>query len=384
MLTPPTAYLGGYPKARQTDAVVADNYIRHTHSGDPALDPVLEELAGLPPGDLHRYIKAGVEQDNEKLRRAPEALRNFFRDFAEPEWLDYEAFLPGIRAFHANADLMLAAFVAGVLVEGFSTLIAKSFAMTGRVASTSRRLRQNNRHLMEIFYPAGLLQDGDGWRLSYRVRFVHGRIRQLLAASGKWDNEAYGTPLSAANMGFAISVFSQRLLDYAVLLGARFTDDEQESILAVWRYSGYLMGIPESILYTTGAEAKQIHRIALLCEPPPDEDSALMANALINSIPGVANIEDPVEQRKTIALAYRLSRALIGGQLADSFQYPKTRVVGTLFGFRTKERLKRRVKSSKLIRAGNFVQLLDISIFDSEGIGYRMPDNFQHEDSSPW
>ena len=38
------------------------------------------------------------------------------------------------------ADQMLMAFVAGVLVEGFSTLIAKSFNMTGRVAHTKRRL----------------------------------------------------------------------------------------------------------------------------------------------------------------------------------------------------------------------------------------------------
>ncbi|MDE2833109.1 MAG: oxygenase MpaB family protein [Bacteroidota bacterium] len=384
MLTPPTAYLNGYPKACTADAEAADNYIHHTQIGDPALDPVLEEIADLPIGDFHRFLKAGIESNDEMLRRAPEVLRNFFRDYSEPDWLDHEAFRPGVRAFHVNADLMLAAFVAGVLVEGFSTTISKSFAMTGRVASTSRRLRQNNRQLMEIFYPDGLLPEGDGWRLSYRVRFVHGRIRQLLAASDQWDNEVYGVPLHAANLGFAISVFSQRLLDYAALLGARFTPDEQASILAVWRYSGYLMGIPESILYNTGTEAKRIHRIALLCEPPPNEDSALMANALIKSIPSVAKITDPVEQRKTVMLAYRVSRALIGGQLADGFQYPKTRVAGVLFGFRTKERLKRWMKSSKLVRAGNFVQMLDISIFDSDGIGYRMPDHFHHEDSSPW
>ena len=51
---------------------------------------------------------------------------------------------------------MLTAFVTGVLVEGFSTLIAKSFNITGRVASTKRRLQQNNRHMLEIFFPGNL------------------------------------------------------------------------------------------------------------------------------------------------------------------------------------------------------------------------------------
>ena len=60
-------------------------------------------------------------------------------------------FVRGDAPFHANVDLMLVAFVTGVLVEGFSTLIAKSFNITGRVASTKRRLQQNNRHMMDIF-----------------------------------------------------------------------------------------------------------------------------------------------------------------------------------------------------------------------------------------
>ena len=344
----------------------------------------MEEIGDLSSGDVQRFIKAGIEQRTEKLREAPQALRNFFDEFEEPHWLNYSAFAPGVRAFHENVDFMLAAFVAGVLVEGFSTTIAKSFSMTGRVAATSRRLRQNNRQLMEIFFPNGLYRDGDGWKLSVRVRFVHARIRYLLAKSDDWDFEAWGTPLSAANLGLAISVFSRRLLDFAALLGARFSQEEEDSILAVWRYSGFLMGIPESILYTNGREAREIHRIAFLCEPPPDADSVAMANALINAIPKVANISDPVEKRKTIALAYRVSRALIGKKLADDFEYPNPPAFATLFGYRMKQRMLRWMKSTGLIRAGNFTKMLEISIYDDEGVSYRMPDHIKHRSSSPW
>ena len=380
----PSAYMEGYEKARRHDGALADRYIRHTTIGDPELDPIMEEVHSLHPANLHRFIAAGIEQREAELRAAPEPLRRFFEDFQEPEWLDYSAFRPGVRSFHANADLMLVAFVAGVLVEGFSTLIAKSFSITGRVAATRRRLQQNNRQLLEIFFPGGLQRDGDGWKLSTRVRFVHARIRSLLARHEEWNGEAWGVPLSAAHLGFAISVFSKRLLDYSQLVGARFTEEEKKSTLDVWRYSGYLMGIPESILYEDGAEADRIYRIANMCEPPPDSDSATMANALINAIPGVADIEDEDERRQVISLAYKLSRALIGNELAGHFQYPRTLVFGTLFSFRMKQRLQRLLTNESMIRADNFSRLLKISVYEDSGLNYGLPDHVKHERSHPW
>lgn len=380
----PTAYARTYARARRRARVLADNYIGHTGIGDPQLDPVMEELAPMPPEQLHRFIEAGIEGQTDVLRKAPRALRNFFENLEEPEWLDYEAFRPGIRAFHTNADLMLVAFVAGVLVEGFSTLIAKSFNMTGRVAFTKRRLQQNNRQLMEIFYPGGLERDGDGWKLSTRVRFVHCRIRTLLAQSDGWDQDAWGTPISAAHLGLAIAVFSKRLLDYSKKVGATYGRDQEASVMAVWRYAGYLMGIPESILYRDAEEAESIYTIGFLCEPPPTQDSVDMANALIKSIPSVADITDPVEQEKTTALAYKLSRALIGKTRANQFQYPWSLTFGALFLFRVKQRIQRALRNTQLVRSGNFTQMLQISVYDEGGLSYRMPDSVRASQSSDW
>ena len=381
----PAAYSEGYAKARLHDQAAADNYIRHTTIGDPVLDPIMEELSSLPSAVLHHYIWAGIEQQNVYLRKAPQSLRDFFETIEEPPpWLDYDAFRPGIRAFHANVDLMLVAFVTGVLVEGFSTLIAKSFNITGRVASTRRRLQQNNRHLMDIFFPRGLYRENDGWRLSVRIRFVHSRIRLLLDKSESWNHEAWGRPVSAAHLGFAISVFSKRLLEYSQQVGAHLDKEEKESILSVWRYSGHLMGIPETILYTTGAEAEEMYRIGHMCEPEPDADSIAVANGLIQAIPSVADVTDPVERKKVTDLAYRLSRALIGNKLADRFGYPKTPIIGTLLLYRMKQRFQRVLKSDQSVRAENFTQLLQIAVYDKIGVAYEMPDHEKHSMSNPW
>ena len=383
--TGPSAYLEGYEKARLYDQAAADNYLKHTTIGDPELDPIMDELsAALSPSDLHRFIGAGIEQNEEVLRLAPRALRDFFNSLKEPPWLYYEGFRPGIRAFHENVDLMLTAFVTGVLVEGFSTLIAKSFNITGRVASTKRRLQQNNRHMLEIFFPGNLQRNGEGWKLSTRIRFVHTRIRGLLAKSDAWNHEAWGTPVSAAHLGFAISVFSKRLLEYSAMLGAKFSREEQESVLAVWRYAGYLMGIPETILYTNGEEATKMYTVGYLSEPKADADSVAVANVLIQSIPKVADVQDEAEQQRLVELAYRLSRALIGKPLADSFEFPPDPKFATLFKYRMKQRVLRLLRTNKMVRADNFTQLLQISVYDSEGLSYKMPDHVYTAKSNPW
>ena len=381
----PSAYAEGYARARRHDRAAADNYIRHTTIGDPVLDPIMEELSSLPPAVLHHSIWAGIEQQHDVLHKAPRALRDFFHALDEPPpWLDHDAFRPGVRAFHANVDLMLVAFVTGVLIEGFTTLIAKSFNITGRTAKTKRRLQQNNRQLMDIFYPGGLQRENDGWKLCTRVRFVHARIRALLSKSEEWDHGAWGTPLSAAHLGLAISIFSQRLLEYALRVGGRFTEEEKESVLSVWRYSGYLMGIPETILYTTGAEARKIYEVGFMCEPPPDADSIAMANGLIQAIPSVAEVTDPAEMRSVTKLAYRLSRAFIGNRVADQFEYPKTPVIGMLFFFRMKQRILRMLKGEKQVRLENFSKLLQISAYDYYGLAYELPDHAKHSKSSRW
>lgn len=390
IITVPSAYIDGYPTGRRYDRALADNYIRHTTVGDPPLDPVMEELAGLPPQDLHRFIKAGIDEEEDVMRSAPSALRDFFDNLEDPPWFEYESFRPGMRAFHSNTTNILVAFVTGVLIEGFATMIAKSFATTGRVLNRStarRRLMQNNRHLLELFFPGGLRRDGDGWKLSMRLRFVHAKVRHLLANSDEWNTEAWGIPLSAAHLGFAITVFSMRLMQHSVAVGATLNQEEKDSIIRIWRYAGHVMGVPESILFTDEAHAREIFKIALMCEPEPDHDSATMANALVEAIPLTAGIEDPDEQRDVKALAYRLSRSLIGNRLADQLRFPKTNTFGVLLLYRLKQRLQQLLKSKQSIRSENFTQMLEISVYDEVGLGgmsYRMPDHVHSSRSNPY
>jgi len=197
----PSAYVDGYARARAVDREAADNYIAHTLVGDPVLDAVVEEMAHLPQGLVHRFIKAGMDEDRDGLRNAPQLLRDFFIDAPQPDpdWLDQDAFGPGVRAFERNSIMVLTAFVTGVLIDGFSTLISKSFTQTGRIFDNGVwRLKQNSRHQLEIFFPGGLERYGEGWKLSVRIRFVHAQVRRLLGETEEWEHDAWGVPISVA------------------------------------------------------------------------------------------------------------------------------------------------------------------------------------------
>ena len=388
----PTDYELGYEKARAVAPDIAANYIAHTHIGDPLGEEMTEDLAEFGSRESMRLIEAAMNREgDEALRDAPASLRRFFTEAeTPPEWLDFPAFAPSVRMFHRNSQVVLAAFVAGVLIEGFTTNIAKSFFITGRVRDQGvRRLGQNNRHMMEIFLPGGLYRDGDGWKLSVRIRIVHARLRHLLRNSEDWDTEAWGAPISAAHLGYAISSFSARLLKHMKTLGADYNDEEYNSFMAVWRYSGYLMGIPETILFHDADEALKLYDVGQMCEPDSPIESVVMAHSLVNSAPLIAGITDPEDRRRLAKYVYRIARSLIGMEAAESLMFPPLSSFGVVGWFRLQQRYGHilsklspgRRQDSNFAR---FTGLLDTSLFDEEGIRYTLPDHVYAEESTKW
>ncbi len=172
-------------------------------------------------------------------------------------------------------------------------------------------------------------------------------------------------------------------------LGAAYSDDERKSFMEVWRYSGYLMGIPETILFRDEQDALRLFEIGLLCEPPPELESIVMANSLINSSPLIIGVENPAARRALAKHLFNISRALIGNTLADGLMYPVSSVFGVLAWHRLQERCHRIVEKFFPGRAQDnnftrFTALLEASMFDEAGISYRIPDHVHAEESSKW
>ena len=321
----PSAYADGYEAARARDPGLAEAYIRHTHVGDPLADAVAADLQRLPSQRIHSLLAGALEHPHDLPPDAPESLRRFMAEaLAVPDWFDEEAARAASRAFLRNSDLVLASLVGGSIVEGFATLISKSFSIRGRITGNGvRRLKQNGLQLIEQYLPGGMDPLGDGWKLTLRVRLVHAQSRLLINQSDEWDRERYGLPISAATVLLAGSAFSGRLMQHVATLGGDFSREEREAYVHVWRYTGLLIGIPRELLFDDEASAVHAFELGRLCEPRPDMDAIMMANSIVNSAPLVIGINEPSERRKLARYVYRVSRELIGDSLADAFMFPE-------------------------------------------------------------
>ncbi len=106
------------------------------------------------------------------------------------------------------------------------------------------------------------------------------------------------------------------------------------------------MGIPEAILPRNEAEALKLYEVARTCEPYPDFEAIIMANALISSVPLILGLSIDGEGEELRKLAYTVARAFIGGELADQLKFPpaKTRGIIKQMWLNTKlQRFKRRI-----------------------------------------
>ena len=385
----PSDFVEGYEKARLRDPEVAATYVSHLLVGDPDADAVVEDMASLSQDESAGYIKAAMEQNETVMRDAPESLRAFFaRLDTAPDWFDPEASLHGSRLFYRFPYVFTASLVGAGLIEGFSSGIAKSFLYTGRLFDGNqgvRRLKQNNRHQVELFLPGGLERQGEGWKLTVRLRLVHAQIRRLISSQPDWDTDAWGVPISAAHLGLANTVFSARVLHYIRrLLLLKISAEERDGFMHIWRYQGYLMGIPDVLVAHTEEQANHLFDIGLMCEPPPPMESIAMANTLINAAPTLVNMEGP-DSEKLVRRVYRLSRALIGNELADQLQYPRLNTWGSLFFFALEQRGK--ALYNRLFK-GNipdaFELMTQISNYEKQDISYKLPDSAHSELSKKW
>ncbi len=386
----PSAYRDGYEKARTVNPEFAEQYIEYTTVDDPFADAVIDALATYDQGDVNRIIKAAMEQDEKGLEDAPEAFRLFFDELGkQPEWFDPKALYPGYRAFHAHSDLFIPAFFL-VTVRNAATLIAKSFFASGRVMGNfgTRRIRQNTKHFIEIMMPGALARHGDGWKLSVRVRLVHAQLRRLIREESDWDESVFGAPLSSANMALASANFSATMLSHAEILGAKLDKETRNGFMQAWRYASWLIGTPEHLLFEGDYEKTlEFSQLATLCEPPPNEESVAVANALIEALPRIAGKSDAAECDAMVKHVSRVSRAVLGDELADQLRIPKLPTKGLLQWMKWSRRaqgMTHRIapKIGKKWQVDNFVFLLEASML--EDFRYHLPDHLDTEKASPW
>lgn len=299
------------------------------HEGDPAADALVARFRELPGRRGWAMLEAAL--DGRTPADAPDELEALLAPLREPpSWVDLGVVDAGAVAFwRIGSPTLFVTLTYGSLAFGYqSASLVRPLAATGRLEKMApRRLAETTRWAVEVTAPGGMHVGAEGWRSSIRVRLVHALVRAHLRGSGRWREDAWGVPISAADQ-FATAiggfyVIPRRAMDD---LGVRFSPAEEEAIAQLWRWVGYVMGVPEDLLPATAARAREWIDAAIELDPGPTEDSPRLMRALLEHglelhgrLPGIAARPAQLAASRVMA---GFARRWLGGEMADRLDVP--------------------------------------------------------------
>jgi hypothetical protein len=131
------------------------------------------------------------------------------------------------------------------------------------------------------------------------------------------------------------TLFTEAVIDALAKGGIRLRDSERDDIVALWRYIGYVMGIPDDINFTDWADLKRKSEIIRMLEHPADDGCRALMRSLIDymceeKIEGYHVLPPFVDERLTAAqkktLTYGLMRAWAGDDICEQLAVPDNRL----------------------------------------------------------
>jgi hypothetical protein len=315
----------GAPRREQADLLASALF-----RGDPLMDAWVERAQTLDPRQAHALFERALTGGIHAIGDGPSELIALFRQLSTvPLWVDGEAIELGARTARRAGPVAGAVLSSFSLMGGYrSSAVVKPLMMTGKLRyEASKRLTETGRFVIAITEPGALRLPREGFRAAVRVRHVHARIRHHLARSPEWNAAEWGLPINQADMLGTNLLFSLGFLMGGRALGLSFREEEAASVVHVWRYVGYLLGIDENLLPANEREAQRIMYLVGASQPPADADSVVLARALH---------EEPLERAKTerarrfarveMAIRGSISRFLLGDEVADELALPKSRM----------------------------------------------------------
>ncbi len=290
------------------------------YTSDVLADAVVEDFSRMRPGEGNAILSLALNAGIEKVPQAPASVKNLFADLARtPLWVDYDEIEYGANAFMRTGPFGPAALMCHSLPTGYlDPLSSKPLVFSGRLVQRARRrLDETAGFVYECCRPGGLLPGSRGYQVTIRVRLMHAQVRRLLLKSGKWDRENWGQPINQWQMLGSNVLFSLAVVRALRRWGLYISSREEQSMYAIWRYNGFLLGIDRDILPATSNECRRILDVLELNRQPADEPSVQLMSSLLDAGSSMAVDVVGLPMKSLIrSMLAGLTRNLLGGRRA--------------------------------------------------------------------
>lgn len=299
---------------------------------DPQADALVTLIRELPEGRGWAMFEQALTEGIDTVDNPPEPLVAFFADAeATPYWVDPVRLERGARAITRTGILGLFPLADMSLMGGYlASRAAKTLVATGDLEHMApKRLIETATWWLDITTPGAMRHGARGYCSALRIRLVHAHVRAAMNERADWDYSAWDRPVNQVQTVGTLMLFSQVFILGTRMLGVRYSQQECEDILHLWRYIGWLMGIDEGLLPATESDAWRMLWLLASTEFIPDEDSKRLARALLDAHAGVGDRFGPLGDVVAAAstnVHTAISRMLIGDRNADYLELPKQRL----------------------------------------------------------
>ena len=225
-------------------------------------DKVVEEFYENKPyaeasKELENFIRHGIP----KHTKVPASVRKLIEHSEElPKWVNQKllrlgaenCMKGGLNAFISLRDY--------TLLGGYDyAYLNKPLIFTGALKKGAmKRLSETLDFWINVSRYDALKIHGKGYEYAIKTRLIHSYARLKIKQHYKdWDYDTYGEPLNLWDMTATSNGFSLVYLHGLHKLGFDLSEEEELGVFHLWKYIGYLLGIPPEILPDNKKEATE-------------------------------------------------------------------------------------------------------------------------------
>ncbi|REC76031.1 DUF2236 domain-containing protein [Chryseobacterium elymi] len=239
--------------------------------------------------EIEGYIRNGISETDD----VPESVKKLFSQAQRiPEWLDYNLLKSGAElCMRSNLDSLIS-LRDYCLMGGYDyAYLNKPLTATEALKKGAvKRLSETLDFWVNVTRYDALELHAKGYEFAIKTRLIHSYARLSIKKYYKeWDTENWGEPINSWDMMATYIGFSLVFLHSLQKLGNTFSVQEEKGIFHLWKYVGYLLGIPEHLLPESKKQATEYFYLWTSVQPPSDKDSILLAHSLLNE-----SLENPI------------------------------------------------------------------------------------------
>lgn len=231
---------------------------------------------------IEKCAREGVDENAD----VPDAVKRMFLQMQHrPEWINEDLLRAGAQLCMRSGLSALIILRDFTLMGGYDyAYLNKPLIFTGSLKKGAvKRLTDTLNFWVNVTRTDALKLHGKGYEFCAKTRMIHSYSRlMILNKTENWNTEKWGKPINSWDMIATYIGFSLTFLLGLKKLAMHISEEEELGLFHLWKYVGYLIGIPPQYIPDNAKQATEQFYLWTTIQPSSDEDSVMLAQSLLN------------------------------------------------------------------------------------------------------